>query len=744
MHAHRSLAVLPDIMRHDGRNQSQGWECRRLLAESGAIALLVQALDIELRAAVPVNDDSGPLHYASGVLPGASPFPGRSSTATSTCTSFLHARPGEGPPAGGASEHGQPAAPPGALAEADAAPPAPCELHAAAAQTQAEAAGTLQPNTEPSAGTAAAAPAPRHDAPAEINAAAMKLPLAAQDGSRAVPPACTPASAPAPASARRPEPAEPLTPLAGALLRALLAACARGGGAAAAAAAAGALPAAIAALARSPLRDPAARTALGLVRALLEPALGAAVGPGPHTDGQPGTAVSTAGASGADQLAACALHPAGMHEPSTPHAGVHEAGELMCSDADPCNELEAEPGQDAPVTDSDAFSTAGTGAGLAAALAALVCAALLHGGRPADAVLRNDALLVACRCAQRPGGARFCQRAPRVQCCRWPLPAALGPLPAALTSTPLHHNAYASEPYCDTSHTLYICRIDNVRNSGSLCTLLQSVCRTAPGSGPAGAAAGDIGSLIRDRVGTPMHALTVCAPQSCWRRACWSRCWPRRPGQSARSAQRRAHTRSRRLSSAPAPGTPPRISAPWRCACSPGACWARCSWRCPRARGARTRPAGRMSWPCGRPGAPTAATSALGENRERHTPHARAVGAAALRLTASEAAVCLASALRPPTRERQADGHAAAKPVFQMQTRRPAGRAARRQVLVLPAAQSGCPTPARPSRARAARPQLLPPPLGARERAARKQAPHARGGGLPLRRARCSAPPWPR
>jgi len=140
-----------------------------------------------------------------------------------------------------------------------------------------------------------------------------------------------------------------------------------------------------------------------------------------------------AGASGADQLAACALHPAGMHEPSTPHAGVHEAGELMCSDADPCNELEAEPGQDAPVTDSDAFSTAGTGAGLAAALAALVCAALLHGGRPADAVLRNDALLVACRCAQRPGGARFCQRAPRVQCCRWPLP---GPLPAALDEHP--------------------------------------------------------------------------------------------------------------------------------------------------------------------------------------------------------------------------------------------------------------------------------------------------------------------
>jgi len=416
------------------------WERRRLLAESGAIALMVQALAAELRAAASVNDDRGPLRHAPGVLPEAVPSPGRLSTATGTCTRRLEqARPGEGPTAGGASEPGQPAALPGALAPADVATSAPGELRAATAQTQADAADSLQPDTEPSAGTAAPAPAPQHGAPSETDAAsaASLQPSEAQVGSHAVPPACAlapaPALAPVPASARRPEPAEPLTPLAGALLRALLAACSRGGGVAAAAAAAGALPAAVAALARSPLRDPAARIALGLVRALLEPALGAAVGPGPHTDGQPGTAVSTAGASGADQLAACALHPAGMHEPSAPHAGVHETGGLMCSDANPCDELKAAPGVGAPVVDSDALSSAGTRAGLAAALAALVRAALLHGGRPADAVLRNDALLVACRCAQRPGGARFCQRAPRVQCCRWPLP---GPLPAALDEHP--------------------------------------------------------------------------------------------------------------------------------------------------------------------------------------------------------------------------------------------------------------------------------------------------------------------
>ena len=237
-----------------------------------------------------------------------------------------------------------------------------------------------------------------------------------------MPPACAPApahtSAPVPACARRPEPAEPLTPLAGALLRALLAACARGGGAAVAAAAAGALPAAVTALARAPLRDPAARSALGLVRALLEPALGAAVGPGPLASGHPGTASLSIGALDDDQLFACALRPAGMHEPPAPHASMYDAGRLTCSDTSPCEELEAAPGVGAPVFYSDALSSAGTSAGLAAALAALVRAALLHGGRPADAALRNDALLVACRCAHRPGGARVCQRAPPGPRCR--------------------------------------------------------------------------------------------------------------------------------------------------------------------------------------------------------------------------------------------------------------------------------------------------------------------------------------
>lgn len=353
---------------------------RRLLAGSGAVELLAAAMAAELPAAAPLA----------------------SQVRAWSCARFA-------PAAQDAADAETPAASVRARQGGDAAPALPPDDKPALKllTTHARPRGDTSPCA--SAGTAAcqgdnapSACAFNDSPPAPTPLAAATLPLAtpgtAAHQREDAPSACA-SSAPVASSSSS-------SPLAAALLDALAAAsaCRRCAGIMLAC---GALPLAVAALAASRLRDPAAPAALELVCALLAPNLS------PRSLSAQGTAHGATHGTARSACAAIAATPEGAGPAHTgPAPGdLPVSGEADCAESgstkavvSPCGACGTASQNPAPCPE--------TTRGLAGALARLIRHALLHGGRAADAALRNRALQLACQLAMGSDGSAFCRGMP--------------------------------------------------------------------------------------------------------------------------------------------------------------------------------------------------------------------------------------------------------------------------------------------------------------------------------------------
>ena len=331
---------------------------RRLLAGSGAITLLAAALAAELRTP-----------------PAGSPPASRQRLA---------------PSAQDASHAESPAADVSARQCGDAAPALPPDGEPA----------RTPPTTHARPCDDTPPYAPPHASPAPPPILAATLPLA-MPGTAAhqredTPSACA-ASAPVACSS---------SPLAAALLQALAAtsACGRCAGAMLAC---GVLPLAVSALAAAALRDPAAPAALKLVCALL--ALNLNPIPLPAQGTAHGTAHGTTRPTNAEiSVTPEAASPA--HADPGPEDPPGSAG-ADCAGFERANVAVLHCGASETAPKSPARCPEPT-RGVAGALARLIRDALLHGGRAADAVLRNRALQLACQLATGSGGATFCRGTP--------------------------------------------------------------------------------------------------------------------------------------------------------------------------------------------------------------------------------------------------------------------------------------------------------------------------------------------
>ena len=351
---------------------------RRLLAGSGAVELLAAALAAELRA----PPAAAPLVSCTRLVPTA-----QDAAHVEASTANVSARqggdaapplpPDDEPTRTPLTTHGRP--------RDDTPPCAPAGTAA------------CQGEDVPSACASSALPAPPPLAAATLPLAMLGT-VVHQRGE--APSACT-SSAPVACSSSS-------SPLAAALLHALAtaSACRRCAGIMLAC---GALPLAITALSAARLRDPAAAAALELVCALL------AQNPNPGPVSAQGivhgtTHGTTRSASAETAATSDAAGPA--HTRPTPEdlpisadadcAGSERAGAVVLH----CGTSGVAPPNPAPLPEPTR--------GLAGALARLIRDALLHGGRPADAALRNRALQLACQLAAGSGGTRFCRGMP---CC---------------------------------------------------------------------------------------------------------------------------------------------------------------------------------------------------------------------------------------------------------------------------------------------------------------------------------------
>lgn len=138
--------------------------------------------------------------------------------------------------------------------------------------------------------------------------------------------------------------------------------------------------------------------------------------------GLPDTASEVGGApDDADVDCLVGLSGRGGGPPAEAAAGTLAQLESETADSDDAPSLSSPapaPGTDPgpgldPTNSLNPFPHPGMHPGLAACLARLVREALLRGGRAADAALRNEALLVACRLARGKAGPSFCKGACR-------------------------------------------------------------------------------------------------------------------------------------------------------------------------------------------------------------------------------------------------------------------------------------------------------------------------------------------